>query len=68
MPSLRCSIGCIEYRLQRVFLKNGPGTIRSAQFFLDITASLFFAHSIQIIIHDDPLPQRFVSGKAQGIV
>ena len=64
----RCAIGCIEYRLQRVFLKNGPGTIRSAQFFLDITASLFFAHSIQIIIHDDPLPQRFVSGKAQGIV
>ena len=32
----RCAIGCIEYRLQRVFLKNGLGTIRSAQFFLDI--------------------------------
>ena len=61
----RCAIGCIEYRLQRIFLKNALGTLLSAQFliipglfepsvqphrniqfFLNITASLFFAHPV----------------------
>ena len=62
------TIGRIQHHFHRIFLKYRLGTFGFPQLLLDITAPLLFAHPVRVIIHDDPLPQRFMSRKPQGIV
>ena len=62
------SVRGIQDRLDSTFFKDRLCTAGAFQLCCNVRAAFLLGQSFQIIVHHDPLSQRFVYGKLQGIV
>ena len=64
----RGPVGCVQDRFQSVLIKNRNVTSGSFQFCTDVGTSFFLCQTLKVIIHDDPLTERFMDPQVQRIV
>lgn len=62
------SIRCIEDRFQCILFEYRLCASCAIQLGSNIGMSFCFCHTFQVIIHDNPLAERFVDAQAQGAV